>query len=210
MKKIILCVIVISVCFALAAQSAKDEAIQSLENAKKLIQADNYPKAQDEINYASSKISEILSEMLLVYIPDAPAGFTQDEKTAQGMGNMGAVLGSANTVAAMGRYSANKEDSNGNTAELTLSIHVGGVMGGISGLAAMGQMFSGYGSGTASKTIRVAGYSGTQEFSGGDGKLTIQVGQKISVVIEGNDLSNAEIMKTLAEKIDLARLEKAF
>jgi hypothetical protein len=199
-----------SVCLVLAAQSAKDEAIQSLDSAKKYLQSDNYSKAQDEINYASGKISEILSEMLVTYIPDAPAGYTQDEKNAAGLGNMGAMFGSANSVAATGKYSSTKEDSDGNTPELTLTISVGGVMGGASGLAALGQMFSGYGSGTASKTIRVAGYSGTQEFSDGDGTLTVQVGQKISIIVEGSALSSADIMKNLVEKIDLAKLEKAF
>lgn len=210
MKKTILCVLVLSVCLILAAQSAKDEAIQSLENAKKFLQAENYPKAQDEINYASSKISEILSEKLVTYLPDAPAGYSVDEKNAQGLGNMGAILGSANAVAAVGKYSSTKEDSDGNTPNLSLTISVGGVMGAASGLAALGQMFSGYGGGTASKTVRIAGYSGTQEFSDGEGKLTVQVGEKISIIVEGYALSSADIMKSLVEKIDLAKLEKDF
>jgi hypothetical protein len=38
----------------------------------------------------------------------------------------------------------------------------------------------------------------------------VQVGDKISVLVEGNNIASADIMKTLAEKIDLAKLEKAF
>jgi hypothetical protein len=37
------------------AQTPQAEAIQSLESAKKYLQEQNYPKAQDEINYASSR-----------------------------------------------------------------------------------------------------------------------------------------------------------
>jgi hypothetical protein len=210
MKKITLLVLIITLGFCLVAQTPKDEAMESLDNAKKFLQADNYPKAQDEINYATGKINEILSEMLVKYIPDAPAGFRVDEKNAQGMGAAGAVLGSANSVMANGKYSASKEDSDGNIASLNLTITMGGILGQASGLAALGQMFSGYGMGTANKTIKVGGYSGTQEFSAGTGKLTVQVGSKISVIVEGDNLSNPEIMKILAEKIDLAKLEKAF
>lgn len=210
MKKLYILVMLMILAFALTAQNAKEEAIQSLNNASKFIQQDNYAKAQDEINYASSKISEILSEQLVKYLPDAPAGFVVDEKNASGLGQMGGILGSANSVAATCRYS--KENSDGSTASLNLTISVGGLLGKTAGLAAMGQMFSGFSSGTNSKTIRVAGYSGTQEFSPGSSSstLTVQVGEKVSIMVEGESLTSPDIMKTLVEKIDLAKLEKAF
>jgi hypothetical protein len=125
---------------------------------------------------------------------------------------MGAILGSANAVAAVGRYSATKENSDGILPELTLTISLGGIMGQAAGLAAMGQMFGDMGMGTANKTIRVGGYSGTQEFTGSDNSatLTVQVGPKISVIVNGENLSSPDIMKTLVEKIELSKLEKAF
>ncbi|GEM_PF-384520 len=212
MRKLLAIILLFAFCLGLAAQTAKDEAIQSLDNAKKYLQSDNFAKAQDEMNYASSKISEIQSEILVKYLPDAPVGFKVEDKNAQGMGGAGAILGSQNAITAVGKYSSGKEDADGNTPEITLTISVGGIMGKASGLAALGQMFSGYGmtSGTGTKTVRVGGYSGTQEFSAGSGKLTVQVGEKVSIIVEGEYLVNPDLMKTLVEKIDLAKLEKEF
>ncbi|MDY0151791.1 MAG: hypothetical protein RBS43_05915 [Candidatus Cloacimonas sp.] len=210
MKKLYFVGLLAVLAFSLLAQTPKDEAIQSLDNAKLFMQQDNLAKAQDEINYASGKISEILSEVLVKYLPDAPAGFTVEDKSAQGMGQMGGLLGSANAVAATGKY--NKENSDGSTSSISLTITIGGLMGKTAGLAAMGQMFAGYGSGTNTKTIRVGGYTATQDFSAGDSSssLTVQVGDKVSILVEGDSLSSPDIMKALVEKIDLAKLEKAF
>src|SRR5512133_3928041 len=164
MKRTAIIVLLMVFILGLMAQTAKDEAIQSLENAKKLIAQDNYTKAQDEINFASSKISEILSEQLVKYLPDAPAGYKVEEKNAQGLGQMGGMMGSANAITAVGRYRANAEDADGNTSELTLTISIGGLLGKTAGFAALGQMFGGAGSGTGSKSIRVGGYTANQEF----------------------------------------------
>jgi len=209
MKKSIILLLLAAMALSLAA-AAKDEALESLDNAKKYIQSDNYNKAQEELTFASNKISEILSEQLVKYLPDAPAGFTVDEKNAQGMGQMGALFGSANSIAAVGTYSKQNEDEDNST--LTLTISIGGIMGKTAGLAALGNMFSGYGSGTNSKSVRIAGYSGTQEFDKEEGvaKLTVQVGEKVSVMVEGSNLDSPDVMKALVEKIDLAKLEKAF
>lgn len=212
MKKTAFITILLVFVLSLMAQTAKEEAIQSLDNAKRLITQDNYAKAQEEISFASSKINEILSEQLVKYLPDAPAGYKVDERNAQGLGQMGGFLGSANAITAIGRYSGTTEDADGNIANLTLTISIGGLIGKTAGFAALGQMFGGGGAGTGSKSIRVSGYTANQEFQSGDssGKLTVQVGEKVSVLIEGNGIKTADIMKTLVEKIDLAKLEKAF
>ena len=209
MKKMIVLILVVALASVLFA-TAKDEALESLDTAKKYIQADNFNKAQEELTFASNKISEILSEQLVKYLPDAPAGYQVDDRNAQGMGQMGGLFGSANAITAVGNYSMQKDDEESST--LTLTISIGGLMGKTAGLAALGNMFSGYGSGTGSKAVRVGGYSGTQEFNKDDNvaKLTVQVGEKVSVLVEGSNLDSPDIMKTLVEKIDLAKLEKAF
>jgi hypothetical protein len=204
MKKIILCCTLITFTLLLFAQTAKEDALSSLDTAKTLIQQNNYQKAQEEINFALSKISEIQSEELVKFIPDAPPGFKLDEKKGQGLGQMGAMMGSANAVTATGTYT--KDDSS-----LEVTISEGGMLGKTASLMAMGQMYGGGGAG-GSKSVRVNGYTGTQEFDAENhsGKLTLQVGEKISITIEGNGIDNVEILKTLAGKIDLAKLEKAF
>jgi hypothetical protein len=212
MKKVILITILLVAALCLMAQATKAEVTQSLDTAKSMVMQENYTKAQEEINFALSKISEILSEKLVLYIPDAPAGYAQSEKNAQGLGAMGGFMGSSNAIAATARYSTpTTEDENyENDSSLNLTITVGGLLGKTAGFAALGNMFGG--GGTGSKTIRIKGYNSTLEFSAENksGKLTVQVGDKISVLVEGNNIASADIMKTLAEKIDLAKLEKAF
>jgi hypothetical protein len=205
MKKIILICMLISFTMILLAQTAKEDALSSLDTAKTLIQQNNLQKAQEEINFALSKISEIQSEELVKYIPDAPPGYKLDEKKAQGLGQMGGIMGSANAVTATGNY------SNDADASIELTISEGGMLGKTASLINMGQMYGG-GASTGAKSVRVNGYTGTMEFDAENhsGKLNLQVGEKISVIIEGNGIDNVEILKTLAGKIDLARLEKAF
>ena len=209
MKKMIILILVCTLATILFA-AAKDEALEGLDNAKKFIQSDNYNKAQEELTFVSNKISEILSEQLVVYLPDAPAGYQVDDKNAQGMGQLGGLFGSSNSITAVANYSKQNDDEESST--LTLTISIGGLMGKTAGLAALGNMFSGTTSGTGSKAVRVGGYSGTQEFNKDDNvaTLTVQVGEKISVMVEGSNIPSPDIMKTLVEMIDLAKLEKAF
>jgi hypothetical protein len=166
----------------------------------------NYVKAQDEINFALAKLSELLAEDLIKFIPDAPAGWTQGEKSSTGLGQMGGIMGSANAITATADYSKGDET----TAKVTIS--VGGFIGKSAGLMGLGAMYGGNSGGNNSKSIRISGYTGTNEYNteDKDGKLTVQVGEKISVNIEGYNLDNAEVLKAFANKIDLAKLEKAF
>lgn len=186
------------------AQSAKDEAIQSLDSAKSLIQQKNYTKAQDEINFALAKISELLSEELIKFIPEPVTGWKLEDKQATGLGQMGAMFGSANSISATGEYSAN------DNANVKITIVVGGFVGKTASIMALGQMYGGATKG--SKSIRVAGYNGTTEFNSEnkEGKVTLQIGEKITVMVEGYTINDVEILKSFAGKIDLAKLEKSF
>ncbi len=202
MKRIILCCLIATCTLIILAQTAKEEALSSLDNAKTLIQQNNYQKAQDEINFALTKISEIQSEELVKYIPEILPGYKLDEKKSQGLGQMGGFMGSANAITATGTY---RNDADG-SIELTIS--EGGLLGKTAGLAAM----YGGGSSDGAKSIRISGYTGTTEYDAENksGKLTLQVGEKISISIEGNQIDNVEILKTLVGKIELTKLEKAF
>lgn len=204
MKRVIVLLSVTVFSLALFAQSAKSEAIGSLATAKSMIESGQYLKAQEELNYAQAKISEILSEDLLKYIPAAPAGFTLNDKKALSLGQAGAIIGSANSISATGNYSKGDMD-------LDLTIAVGGIPGQAAGLMGLAAMFGGM-SDMGTKTIRVKGYNATLEYDKDDqsGTLTIKVGEKISVIVNGNDLSDADVMKTLAEKVDFDALQKAF
>lgn len=201
MKKFYLVMLMAIVALSVFA-GAKEEALESLENAKQLIQKENYSKAQDELMFVQNKLSEIQAGDLEQYLPEAPAGYTVGDKSAQGMGQL---FGGGNTQAASATYTKDDET-------LNLTITVGGLLGKTAGLAAMGQMFGGFGGASGSKTVRIAGYNGTQEYDKKDksGTLTVQVGEKVSITVEGSEISDPEVMKTLIEKIDLAKLEKAF
>ena len=54
--------------------------------------------------------------------------------------------------------------------------------------------------------------SGQMEFSNPPtaGTLTISVGSKITVIIEGEDIKSPDDLKALAEQVDMSLLEKSF
>jgi hypothetical protein len=142
--------------------------------------------------------------MLVKYLPDAPTGYNVDTREAVNLGAAGAWVGSANSLAAEGDYSAESGSS------LKVTISVGGLLGQTAGFAAMGQMWGG--AGTGSTSVRVKGYTGTLEFDqeNRSGTLTIKVGDDTSVMVEGYDIASGDVLKALAEKIDLSNLEKKF
>lgn len=203
MRKILILAAIMLLTLNLFAENPRDEAVQSLDNAKQLLQKDQYVQAQDEINFALSKISEILAEQLLKFIPEAPAGFKLEDKDSQALGQAGAIIGGANTITATGTYT--KDD-----AELKLQIMIGGSLGGSSGLMGLATMFGGMGN--AGKTVRVKGYNGNQQFDKDEssGNLTVNVGSKITVMVTGEDIDNPALMTAIAEAVDMATLEKSF
>lgn len=203
MKRTILFAAILLFCLGLWAQTAREEALESLDNAKAMIAEDSFTEAVDEINYAMAKISEIQAEELIKFIPDAPEGFTLEEKESQSMGQAGAMMGSANAIIANASYSMDD-------TEIEITITVGGLMGKTGGLMGMASMFGGTAMDT--KTVRVSGYTGNQEYDKGDdsGTLTVQVGDNITVMVEGDEIKDAEILKDFAELIDLPLLERSF
>lgn len=206
MKKILILSVLLIAVMVLIAESPKDEAMKSLDLAKQYLSQENYVKAQEEINFAQAKISEIQAEQLLTHFPDAVAGYKLEDKEAQGLGQAGAIVASANAVTATGNYSKGKSD-------IDLTITIGGVLGQAGNMMGLANMFGAMGmAGTGKTTVRVGSYTGNQEFdkSEGSGTLTIQVGPKTTVMITGSKLENADILKTFAEGLDLAKLEKSF
>lgn len=197
MKRTLTIIAVLLLGLALHAAGPQDEAIEALDTAKTLINKGDYSKAQQEIDFALAKINEILAEDLLKFIPEGSGGFKLESKSAAPVNLMGA------NITAVGEYT--KGDS-----EFDLTISVGGALGQSGGLMGLANMFGGMAAG--GKTVRVSGYTGTQEFDEGEesGTLTIKVGDKITVIVAGESIKNADLLKTLAEQVDLAGLEKAY
>jgi len=186
----------------------KEEALESLGTAKGLVTKEKYTKALDEINYAVSKINELLSERLISFIPDkGPKGYSLVEKTAQGLGSAGVVVGSTNSLAGIGVYS--KDES---SIELTISS--GGLIGKAASISNLGSLFGAFNTGSVSstKTVRVKGYTGSLTINRAEKtvNLSIQVGEKTSISIEGKNMDEGDILLELAKKIDLSGLEDAF
>ncbi len=204
MKRTLILGILIFMVLTLTAQNAKQEALQSMDAAKAFVNKGDLAKAQEELDYAKAKISEIMAEGLLKYIPENPKGFTFESKDASSLGQAGAIIGSANAVGAVGHYSKGE-------STFELSITMGGAVGQtanlMSGLAAM---FGGAAMGTTQ--VRVSGYTATQEYDEEtqSGTLTVKVGEKISVIVTGDYIDSAKDLKVLAEQIDYSALEKEF
>ncbi len=196
MKRTLIIIAVLLLGLALHAAGPQDEAIEALDAAKTLIGKGEYSKAQQEIDFALAKINEILAEDLLKFIPASSGGFTLESKDAVPMNIMGA------SITAAGEYT--KDDSS-----FDLSISVGGALGQSGGLMGLANMF---GMAATGKTVRVKGYTGTQEYDADEesGTLTIKVGDKITVIVSGENIANTDILKTLAELVELDKLEKAY
>ncbi len=192
---------VMMICLTLTA-GPKDEALSSLDTAKGFVSGEQYSKAVDEINYALAKINEILAQKLLALIPEAPAGYTRESTNSTGLGTAGSFMGSANSLTADASY------NNPSGSYINLTITVGGFIGQAASFANMGQMFGGAVAG--SSTIRIKGYTGTLEYDqeNQSGTLSVKVGDDKSVIIEGSQIESGDILKALAEKMDLARLER--
>ncbi len=196
MKQTLIIITVLLLALALHA-APKDEAIEALDTAKTLLNKGDYIKAKNEIDFALAKINEVLAEQLLAYIPEGTGGFKLENKAVVPLN----ILGSS--ITATGEY------TNGDSS-FDLTISAGGVLGQSGGIMGLASMFGAMG--TTGKTIRVSGYTGTQDYDADDqsGTLTLKVGEKITLVVTGENIKNADLLKTLAEKVDLAKLEKAY
>ncbi len=194
------CICISGIAFA---ENVQEEAINSLSTAQNFLKKGNYSKALEEINYAMTKINELTAEGLLSFIPDPPEGYTLVNKNSQGVGQGAAIIGNAG---ATGSYRGQGDQS------LELNISIGGMVGQMGSLAAFGAMMSGMALEAGMKTVRIQGYTGTIMFDkdNSSGNLTIQVGDKTSVQIEGNVIEAADDMKILAEKIDLVGLDEKY
>ena len=203
MKNIIVLFVLLALACALTAD-AKSDALSSCDTAKDLIKSEDYQKAADELNFALSKVNEILAGALENYLPQAPGGYTETSREATSLGAAGAIVGSTNSLAASSEYEAD----NGSTIDVTIT--VGGAMGAVAGLASMGQMFGGASAGTES--VRIKGYSGTLEIDKDDNSasLTLNIGGQISVIIDGSKIESGDILKEMAQSMDLSKLEKEF
>lgn len=199
-------IIVVVLCLLPAILSAgpEQEAISSLDTAKDLINSGDLVKASEEIQYALTKVNEILAKQLEAFLPAAPKGYNEENREASSLGSAGMFVGSANALSASSSY------SNEAGSYLNVNIGVGGLMGKAAGLASMGQMWGG--SSTGAESTRIKGYTGTLEYDreNQSGKLSLQVGDETSVMIEGSMIDSTDVLRSLAESMDLAGLEKAF
>ncbi len=197
MKRNLMIIAMLLLGLALLAADAKDEAIEALDAAKTQINKGDFAKARQEIDFALAKINEILAEDLLKFIPESSGGFTLDSKDATTLN----VMGANNT--AVGNYT--KDDSS-----FSLTITVGGALGQSGGMMSLANMFGGMAA--TGKTVRVKGYTGTQDFDEdeGEGTLTIKVNDRITVIVTGENIKNADLLKTLAEMVELDKLEEAY
>jgi hypothetical protein len=185
------------------ADDIRKEALNSLDTAKNFLEIDNYKKAVEEINYALAKINELTAERLLHFIPEPPPRFTLLTKKSQGLGHGAAVIGNAGAQAS---FRGPSDES------IHLQISIGGISGQLGSLAALGSIFAGMSPQIAIKTIRIHSFTGTLQFDDNleKGTLTLQVGDKTSVILQGDNISDPEILQELAERIDLTALAANF
>jgi hypothetical protein len=204
MKKLILALVCLGMMSGMAvAENPKQEALESLTAAQGMIKEGAINKAVEEINYALSKLNEVTAASMLDFIPAPPSGFTLENKNAQGMGQAAAVMGNAGAE-------ANYVGPDDATVKLTIA--TGGVTGKLGSLASFGSMFAGMAQDTGMKSIRIQGYTGSVQFNADDrsGTLTLQVGEKTSVQVEGYGIASADVLKSFVQPMNLSKLAGAF
>lgn len=189
---------------------AKDEALESMESAKEMITSQDYAKAIEELNFAITKLNEMQSSKLLKYLPKEIAGYKISSEGPKTMSN--ALLGANTTIATVEFEAPSKIKIEGSEDEyenstITVNITVGGILG---QAAAMANMYSV--SDNKTTAVRVKGYKGNINFQkeNNSGSLMLQIGEKITVTVEGSSILSGDILKAAVDKMDLKALEKEF
>lgn len=189
---------------------AKDEAMESIDSAKEMITAQDYAKAIEELNFAITKLNEMQSSKLLKYLPKELAGYKISGDGAKTVSN--AILGANTTIAtvefeAPSQIKIEGSDEEYESSTITVNITVGGILG---QAAAMANMYSV--SDNKTTAVRIKGYKGNINFQkeNNSGTLMLQIGEKITVTVEGSSILSGDLLKAAVEKMDLKALEKEF
>lgn len=167
------------VCGPVFADEVTDSITQGLEQYKK----GSYAEAMGSLNYASQKIGQIKADALKVFIPKPLPGWTGDEATSQAAGT--AMFGGG--LSAEGRY------HKGGQGSVTVKIVTDSPLLQSMMMLLGNPMFASSSGGRLEKiNNQTAIVKYDAQAKGGD--VNIVVAGKVLVTVEGNEVSQEDIM----------------
>jgi hypothetical protein len=175
--------------------SAQAEDINAIfKKVNDLVAAKNYPKALEELGWATKELEKLNSQQLQSFLPDEVAGFTG--KKAE----INSALGMTNIER---KYTKEK---------MRLKIAItggssGGANQGLGGLAAFGRMAAMMGGGQGQNTFRINGRTASMEDRDDGGLLTVFLESGAMLTLELNNASDSATLKTVAEGLDLNKMD---
>jgi hypothetical protein len=178
--------------FPLAAQAEDINAI--FKKVNDLVAAKNYPKALEELGWAQKEIEKLNSQQLQNFFPDEISGFKGKK---------------AEVNSALGITNIEREYTK-DSLRLKMTL-TGGSAGsgnqGLGGLAAFGRMAAMMGGGQGQDTFRIGGRTASLESRDDGGQLTIFLDSGAMVNLELSNASDSAMLKTIAEALDINKMD---
>ncbi len=172
-----------------------DEVKDYLKRAQELYDQKNYSEAISELQFAISKIQDLQAEGYQTVLPEPPQGWTASEIQTNKM--PGAIMGGGVTLTRS--YSNDRGES--------IEITVMGESPAVSSILMMASnpMFLG-----GNKLVRVKGNKAIEEWHDQDksGTLSIIVGSKCIVTVEGSSLEAKDTLYQFANLVDYDKIKK--
>ncbi|MFH2124375.1 MAG: hypothetical protein ABIJ50_12955 [Pseudomonadota bacterium] len=166
-------------CAPVLADEVTDSITQGLEQYKK----GSYAEAMNSLNYASQKIGQIKADALKVLIPQPLSGWTADEVVSQAAGT--AMFGGG--LSAEGRY------HKGDQSSVTVKIVTDSPL-----LQSMMMLISNpmFASSSGGRLEKINGQTAIVKYETQEkrGDINVVVAGKVLVTVEGNDVSQDDIM----------------
>lgn len=159
-----------------------------------LVGKKNYPKALEELSWAEKEIQKLHNQRLQEFFPNELAGFTGGKTEAGG---------------AMGFSSVERRYTKGSTSVSVALLGGGGsALGGMGGLAAIGQMAAAFG-GTqpGMDTFRIAGNTATLQVKNNSAELSVFLSGGSILKLEMQNGKDGEALKSMANALKLSDLD---
>jgi|GEM_PF-326368 len=201
MKKLVGVGVVVILALALVVSACADEVLEEIDYAREAYEDGSYSEAIESLNFVIAQIQSLQVDELRKALPEPLSGWTMEEQESDAMGYSFFGLGSGAGVTR--KY---YEDDSGATIEITI--------GAQSMLLQQITMFlknpalATAQPNTKLEKKRIKGIDGRttiiEEFSSEDerGKLSLTPDDKTLVIIEGQDISDKEILYEYLDGID--------
>lgn len=194
----VLAILAGAACGLLALVARADEITEQLEQAKSYYEEGDVGGAIGELEFAIQALRGRLNGQLLETFPAAPAGWTASDDDSDASAAM----------PMMGNVVQRTYRKDGGDARIEARLMSGG--GFMQGLASMFMNPAMLASQPNAKRIRIGRQNGVVIFDPADrsGQLMVDLGGKVSLMLEGSNLDGPEAMTGLAEGWDLEKVKE--